>query len=45
MISENAPKSTNAIMKQGQTAGEFGNDPNKTALGKVNDTPRDLSPK
>lgn len=34
---------TGQFMKQGQTAGQFGNDPTVSPMGKVANPPRDLS--
>lgn len=38
------PKGTNQILRQGQTAGPYGNDPSYEAKGQAGDKPRDLKP-
>lgn len=40
----NAKKGTNLLMRQGQTAGAYGNDPAIEAKGHPADKPRDLKP-
>lgn len=37
-------RGTNQFMRQGHTAGPFGNDPNKDATGQVGAPPRELKP-
>lgn len=38
------PKGTNQILRQGQTAGPFGNDPAYEARGMAGEKARDLKP-
>lgn len=42
MLSPNSPKSTNKFMRQGHTAGPFGNEPNVTAQGQAGKPAREL---
>lgn len=37
-------RGTNQFQRQGQTAGPFGNDPNKDAVGEAAKAPRELKP-
>lgn len=38
------PKGSDIILRQGQTAGPYGNDPNYEPKGSAARTPRDLKP-
>lgn len=38
------PKGSNQILRQGQTAGPYGNDPMAEPLGSAAEKPRDLKP-
>lgn len=37
-------RGTNQFMRQGHTAGEYGNDPNVEPMGVANKAPRELKP-